>query len=137
MRAFLAAAFMICALERALAASDADRSAIRAIIQDQLESFKRDDGARAFSYASPALQTMFGSQERFMAMVKQGYQPVYRPRSYTLGEFKDTPEGTSLSVQIQDLEGKDWVAIYTLEQQPDGTWRISGCYLAKAPGQQV
>jgi hypothetical protein len=32
------------------------------------------------------------------------------------------------------LEGMDWIAIYTLEQQPDGTWRISGCYLAKALG---
>ena len=137
MRALVAAVFTICALEQALAASDADQSAVRGIIQDQIEAFRRDDPARAFSYASPALQTMFGSQERFMAMVKQGYQPVYRPRSYTLGEFKDTPEGTSLSVQIQDWEGIDWVAIYTLEQQPDGTWRISGCYLAKVPGQQV
>ena len=72
-----------------------------------------------------------------MAMVKEGYQPVYRRRSYTMGEFKETPEGTSLLIQIQDLEGTDWVALYTLEQQPDGTWRISGCYLAKAPGQKV
>ena len=54
-----------------------------------------------------------------------------------MGEFKDIPDGTSLSVQIQDLEGMDWVAIYTLEQQPDWTWRISGCFLAKAPGQAV
>jgi Domain of unknown function (DUF4864) len=137
MRALFAAVFMICSLQQALAASDADRLAIRGIIQDQIEAFQRDDAARAFSYASPALQSMFGSQERFMAMVKEGYQPVYRPRSYTMGEFEDTPGGTSLSVQIQDLEGTDWLAIYTLEQQPDGAWRISGCYLAKVPGQQV
>jgi hypothetical protein len=137
MRALFAAVFMICALGQTLAASESDRSAIRGIIQDQIEAFKRDDAARAFSYAAPALQNMFGSQERFMAMVKEGYKPVYRPRSYTMGEFKDTPDGTSLSVQIQDLEGMDWVAIYTLEQQPDGTWRISGCFLAKAPGQAV
>lgn len=137
MRALFAAVFMICALGQTLAASESEQSAIRGIIQDQIEAFKRDDAARAFSYATPALQNMFGSQERFMAMVKEGYKPVYRPRSYTMGEFKDTPDGTSLSVQIQDLEGMDWVAIYTLEQQPDGTWRISGCFLAKAPGQAV
>ncbi len=137
MRALLAFVFLACALGQALAASDADRSAIRGIIQDQIEAFKRDDAARAFLHATPALQNMFGSQERFMAMVKEGYKPVYRPRSYTMGEFKDTPDGTSQSVQIQDLEGMDWVAIYTLEQQPDGAWRISGCFLAKAPGQAV
>lgn len=137
MRAFFAAVFIACALEQTLAASDADQSAILGIIQKQIEAFQRDDAAHAFSYASPALQKMFGSQERFMAMVKEGYKPVYRPRSYTMGEFKATPDGTSLSVQIQDSEGVEWVAVYTLEQQPDGTWRISGCYLLKAPGQAV
>ena len=137
MRAIIAAVFMICTLGQALAASDADQSAIRGIIQDQIEAFKRDDAVRAFSFATPALQNMFGSQERFMDMVKDGYRPVYRPRSYAMGEFKDTPDGTSLNVRIQDLDGVDWVATYTLEQQADGTWRISGCFLTKEPGQAV
>jgi hypothetical protein len=57
MRAFLAAVFMICAFGQTLAASDADQSTIRGIIQDQIEAFQRDDGARAFSYASPTLQS--------------------------------------------------------------------------------
>lgn len=137
MRAFLAVVLVILGLGEALAASDADRSAIRGIIQDQIEAFRQDDAARAFSYATPALQSMFGSQERFMAMVKDGYKPVYRPRSFAIGEFKDTPDGTSLAVRIQDLDGVDWVAVYTLEQQADGAWRISGCYLTKEPGQAV
>ncbi len=72
----LAAVFMIYALGQTLAASDADRSAICGIIQDQIEVFKRDDAVRACSYATPALQNMFGSQERFMVMVKEGYKPV-------------------------------------------------------------
>lgn len=117
------------------AETEADRSAIRGIVQDQIEAFKRDDAARAFSHAAPSLQRMFGSQDRFMALVKEGYKPVYRPRSYAFGEFKDGPDGPSLSVDIQDNDGIDWVALYTLEQQPDGSWRISGCYLLKAPGQ--
>ena len=48
MRAFLAAVFMICAVGQTLAASDADQSTIRGIIQDQIEAFQRDDGARIF-----------------------------------------------------------------------------------------
>jgi ketosteroid isomerase-like protein len=138
MRSIFAAVLMICALGQAHAASDADRSAIRGIIQDQIEAFRQDDAARAFSYATPSLQGMFGSQERFMAMVKDAYKPVYRPRSIAMGEFRDTPDGgMSLSVRLQDLDGADWVALYTLEQQADGTWRISACYLTKEPGQAV
>lgn len=117
------------------AQTEADRSAIRGIVQDQIEAFKSDDAARAFSHAAPSLQRMFGSQERFMALVREGYKPVYRPRSYTFGEVKDGPDGPNLSVEIQDGDGVDWVALYTLERQPDGSWRISGCFLLKAPGQ--
>jgi hypothetical protein len=139
MGAFLAAVFMICSLGQSLAASDADRSAICGIIQDQIEAFKRDGAVRAYSYASPTLQSMFGSQELFIAMVREGYKPVYRLRSYTMGEFKDTPEGTSLSVQIQDLKGTDWVAIYTLEQQPDGIARRAHFrqYIQRGPSNHV
>jgi len=65
--------------------SPADQSAIRDIIQSQVEAFRRDDGDAAFGYASPTMRGMFGSSEIFMDMVRQGYQPVYRPRSSTSG----------------------------------------------------
>ena len=135
MRALLAAFVLIYAIGQSLAASDADQATIRDIIRSQIEAFQGDDGARAFSYATPSLRSLFGTQERFMDMVKNGYPPVYRPRSYTFGAFTDTPDGTSLAVHIQDWEGQSWVALYTLERQPDGTWRISGCSLVREPGQ--
>jgi len=59
--------------------SSADRAAIRDIIQSQVEAFRRDDGDAAFGYASPSIRNMFGTSEIFMDMVRQGYQPVYRP----------------------------------------------------------
>ena len=59
------------------------------------------------------------------------------PVKQAMAHVTDTPDGTSLAVRIQDLEGVDWVAVYTLEQQADGTWRISGCFLTKEPGQAV
>ena len=58
--------------------SDADRTAIRDIIQSQVDAFRRDDGDAAFGYASPSIRGMFGSSEIFMDMVRQGYQPAAR-----------------------------------------------------------
>src|SRR5262245_52847309 len=43
--------------------STADRSAIRDVIQSQVDAFRRDDGASAFGYASPSIQGMFGTPE--------------------------------------------------------------------------
>ena len=71
--------------------ADADRNAIRGIISGQIEAFQRDDGATAYGYASPTIQGLFPTVDQFMAMVRSGYQPVYRPKSVTFGPAIETP----------------------------------------------
>jgi hypothetical protein len=135
MRAATAALLACLALSQpALAASDADRAAIRSVIEQQFEAFAADDAARAYSFAAPSIQNLFPSQERFMGMVREGYPPVYRHRSVIFGAFKDEPDEVSQSVYLQDLDGEEWLAVYTLEAQPDGSWKISGCSLERRPG---
>lgn len=71
-----------------------------------------------------------------MELVREGYRPVYQHRRYSFGDARDGNDaGVEQPVDIQDEAGADWVAIYSLEKQPDGSWRISGCRLVKAPGQ--
>jgi len=71
-----------------------------------------------------------------MSMVRNGYTPVYRHRSFEFGEAKIT-NGTILQeVHIIDANGEAWEALYTLEQQADGSYKITGCSLLKA-GQAV
>lgn len=106
---------------------------IRGVIESQLRSFLADDAEGAWSFASPGIQRMFGTREVFMAMVRQGYAPVYRPRDWTFGEMRDTPSGPEQDVRIVDEAGDGWIAVYSMERQPDGSWRISGCRLVKAP----
>ena len=67
--------------------SAADRQAIQSIIQSQVDAFRRDDGEAAFGYATPEIQRMFGTSEIFIDMVRQGYQPVYRPRVFDFAEI--------------------------------------------------
>ncbi len=69
-----------------------------------------------------------------MAMVRQGYQPVYRPQSYAFGALKEEAGSLEQAVDIIDAEGVAWTAVYTLSQQADGSWQITGCYLVKKPG---
>lgn len=121
----------------ALALEDGDRSAFRSAIDRQIEAFRADNAETAFSFASPTLRQMFGTPERFMSMVRQGYPPVYRPRRYEFGEVKDTEAGPEQSVRIDDSEGIGWTAVYSFERQPDGSWAISGCRLVRAPDQSV
>jgi hypothetical protein len=117
--------------------SDGDRDTIRGIISSQIEAFQRDDGAAAYGYASPTIQGLFPSVDGFMAMVRSGYQPVYRPREVTFGQIVETPGGPAQRVFVTGPDGRRWVAIYTLQRQPDGTWRINGCTLVEDTGETI
>ena len=128
----------LCAFaEEPQALTDTDRSAIRTVIQSQLDAFQADDAALAFSYASPAIQAQFGNPQNFMAMVKSGYQPVYRPRSVLFGDAVEIQGKIAQQVLIMDAEGKSVMAIYPMEKQADGSWRIAGCYLAPSRAQML
>lgn len=121
----------------AVAVDAADRSAIRRVIDGQLQALRRDDADGAYAYASPGVQGMFPSADRFMSMVEQGYKPVYKSRSHAFGALRETEAGLFQSVRVKDADGVDWTALYALEKQPDGTWKISGCQIVREPGESV
>ncbi|WP_235981788.1 DUF4864 domain-containing protein [Methylobrevis albus] len=119
------------AADEAAAPDAGDFTAIQAVIGEQIAAFKADDSARAYSFAAPQLQQVLGNADTFMSMVKQGYQPVYRPKAVTFGQLRDTAKGLVQEVFLVGPDGADWTALYMVERQPDGTWRIAGCKLAK------
>jgi hypothetical protein len=109
-----------------------DRAAIREVIQAQVDAFRRDDGEAAFALASPGIQQMFGTPEIFMDMVRQGYQPVYRPRRFEFEGIVSLGEQPAQMVAVVGPDGRPVVAVYPMKRLPDGRWRIDGCFL-KAP----
>ena len=118
----------------ALAADDI--AAAQSVIRAQEQAFGRDDAAAAYSYAAPAIQQIFPAADIFMSMVENSYAPVYRHRSFEFGESKTEGNWIAQHVHIIDANGEAWEALYTLEQQGDGSYKITGCSLLKA-GQSV
>jgi hypothetical protein len=114
---------------RAESPSGGDKSAIQSIISGQIQAFRADDGATAWGYASPTIQGAFPTPDAFMAMVKSGYQPVYRPRSVTFGETLPSGAGFIQKVYVTGPDGQSYLALYDLQRQPDGSWKINGCQL--------
>jgi hypothetical protein len=113
--------------------TEADRSAIRTVIEAQIAAFRADDGVTAFGFASPSIQRQFGSPAVFLAMVRSGYMAVYRPREVRFG---DLIEGRREPVQAVLLVGPKLevvTAYYVMEKQANGVWRIDGCVLRDAP----
>jgi hypothetical protein len=80
---------------------------------------------------------MFPQAETFMSMARKSYAPVYRHKSFEFGEARISDGKIAQEVHIIDADGAAWEALYTLEQQPDGSVKITGCVLVKAAGTPV
>jgi hypothetical protein len=105
-------------------------SAMRRVIDAQLEAFSRDDSEGAFSLASPGIRERFVTAETFVRMVREQYAVVYRPASRAFLK-PVVEEGTVIfPVQLSDRDGGVWVALYDM-QRDGGEWRIAGCQLVQ------
>lgn len=119
-----------------ISASADDVAAAQSVIRAQEQAFARDDASAAYSYAAPAIREIFPSPDIFVSMVQNDYAPVYRHKSFEFGNSNSEGNRIAQRVHIVDANGGAWEALYTLEQQADGSYRITGCSLLKA-GQQV
>ena len=109
-----------------------DERAIRDVIESQLAAFQRDDALAAFSFASPSIQAKFRTPKIFMEMVVSGYPQVHRPR---LVEFRElvTLKGESVQkVFFVGMKNDPVLALYIMQRQPDGVWKINGVFMAPA-----
>jgi hypothetical protein len=113
-----------------------DVAAAQSVIRAQEQAFGRDDAAAAYSHAAPEIKQLFPEADIFMQMVQQAYAPVYRHKSFEFGEARSANGRIAQRVHIVDDNGEAWEAMYTLEQQSDGSLKITGCSLLKA-GQAV
>jgi Domain of unknown function (DUF4864) len=129
----LACTIFVLALFAGGAMADAlPEDTFKSIITHQLEAFAKDDGASAYSDAAPNVKAYFPTVESFMSMVQNGYQPVYRNKSYSfLGGGIDAGGRIYEKVQLQGADGITYQATYFMQQQDDGSWKISGCVILK------
>jgi hypothetical protein len=131
MRALALLVALLIGLAAPACAAD-DVAAAQSVIRSQEQAFGRDDPAAAYSHAAPAIRGIFPDAESFMAMVRNSYAPVYRHKSFEFGEARTADGKIAQRVHILDADGVPWEALYTLEVQPDGSLKITGCMLLKA-----
>ena len=113
-----------------------DVATAQSVIRSQEQALGHDDAAAAYSYAAPAIRQLFPQADIFMFMVQNSYAPIYRHKSFEFGEARAADGKIAQRVHIVDANGEAWEALYTLETQPDGSLKITGCSLLKA-GQSV
>ena len=116
-----------------LAQSDASRAAIVGVIEGQLDAFRRDDGAGAYRFAAPTIKTIFPTVSVFMEMVRRGYGFLIDPAAVESLNLRAEGGDLYQAVRIIGRDGTRKIAIYQMELQEDGSWKIAGVYITEDP----
>jgi len=139
-RIFLAlAAALTVVLSSGLSSAQTERMPnpdIEAVISSQLEAFKADDFAEAFTFAAPNIQGIFQTPDRFGAMVRNGYPMVWRPGSVRYLELREIQGALWQRVEITDAQGNLHWLDYQM-REIDGQWRIAGVQVLRPPAMNV
>lgn len=107
-------------------AGEAEVKAAQDTIDSQIRAFRAGENDTAYSFAAPGIRSFYPTVDGFMDMVSRGYAPVHRPRSYAFGKSREEGGTVVQQVLVVGPDGKDYEAVYTLELQPDGVFRITG-----------
>lgn len=119
-------------------AGDVEIRAAQSAIETQILAFRAGDNAQAYGFAAPNIRQIFPTLDAFMSMVQNGYQPVWKPKNYAFGKVEEPRAGAvAQQVMLVGPDGKDYEAVYTLELQPDGQFRITGVSLRGATSMGV
>ncbi|MHC9234779.1 DUF4864 domain-containing protein [Pseudooceanicola sp. 502str34] len=128
-----AAALMIC-LPAAVAAQD--QAEIEGVISDQLGAFVAGDVPRAWTHASPMIQSLFGSPENFARMVREGYPMVWAPKRHDFLDLREEGGRLKQRVIVRDGRGAEFALDYDMIRTQNG-WKINGVTFAPAPDPAV
>jgi len=103
-------------------------------INAQINAFRANDYTTAFSFASDAIRDIFGSEDRFASMVRQGYPMVQNPADVRFLEVRVISGRLWQKVLVTDASGATHLLDYNMVQDSDGNWRINAVQLLANPG---
>lgn len=115
------------------AAKDAKRTAIEAMIANQIAALQADDFSTAFSFASPNIKGIFGSSDNFGAMVQRGYPMVYRPDRIQMLALREVDGRLWQRVMITDQAGRTHLLDYEVVEAAEG-WQVNAVQLLPQSG---
>lgn len=113
----------------ARATTESDTNAIHRVIQNQLRALQQGDGPAAFGLSTPALKARFREAGEFMRMVRRNYQAIYRSNQISFGKLDDVAGLKVQHVVLVDADGNAHAALFVMEHERDGKWRVASCFL--------
>ncbi|MEP7328784.1 MAG: DUF4864 domain-containing protein [Betaproteobacteria bacterium] len=108
----------------------AEWKAIEQTIDQQRAALKSGDGAKALAFATAAIRNQFGTPDNFLRMVRGSYGAILTARATNYLEGAVIEGAVIQPLRLILPDNTVLVALYQMEMQKDGRWKIAGCVLA-------
>jgi hypothetical protein len=108
----------------------AEWTAIRNVIDEQLAALRRGDAERAFAFASDGIRERFGDAPTFLRMVRDGYAALLAARHVEYLQGAVIAGATIQPLRLVMGDDTVLVALYQMQKDDAGRWRIAGCVIA-------
>jgi hypothetical protein len=108
----------------------AEWAAIQRIIGEQLAALRSGDAVRAFSFASAGIRDQFDDAPTFLLMVRERYGALLTARYTEFLEGAVVEGHTIQPLRLVMSDGTVLVALYEMQRDERGGWRIAGCVIA-------
>ena len=103
---------------------------IQRMIGDQLAALRSGDAVRAFSFASMGIRDQFDDAPTFLLMVRQRYAALLTARYTEFLEGAVIDGHTIHPLRLVMSDDTVLVALYEMQRDGRGGWRIAGCVIA-------
>lgn len=115
----------------ATAISKGDRTAIQSVITTQIKALQAEDMDAAFALSAPDVRRQFGNANAFADMIREDYEPLLKHYSRTFLEITVEEEEVIQPVRIVNRDGTVVLALFGMERQADGEWKVYGCRITQ------
>lgn len=115
-----------------------ERQNIQNTVRVQLDALITGNAQRAFANLAPSAQKRFERPGNFFNVVMEKTPPLMKTRDYSfIDGLHRTRNQATQEVLLTDRDGHNWIAKFTVQQQPTGQWRVSSCVVENMVGQEA
>jgi hypothetical protein len=114
-----------------------EKQEIEDAVRMQIRAYVARDAGKAFAKLAPSTQRFFGEPDRFFRALAEAVPVILNTRRFAFLGAARSGQVIVEQVLMTDGGGREWLAEFQLERVEDEGWRIKGCVIESAPGQQA
>lgn len=117
--------------------SGLEQQRIRSSIRGHMQALSQRDAAGVYDSLTPAIKDYYKNSKAFLAYLTTQLKPLANAKNFAFTSIEREATDAIQEVVLTGAKGREWIARFKLQRQPDGRWAIMQCLIEAAPGPQA